>query len=152
VDAVTLEALRILEHIKAMAPGHRSQLKRMIEDSARNRRESTCSLCAFLRDNQSCAVYPVRPFSCRRLYSLVRCGESGPTVHRQIWQIAEATVSAIQVLDDRGCFGHLSQVLLLLQEPWFGKAYLSGDGVDEALRGCEYAPDLYMNRRGHLRK
>jgi uncharacterized protein len=125
VDAVTLEGWLILEHMKAMDPGRRSQLKKMIEENARVKEESTFTRCAFLQDNLSCAIYPVRPFSCRRLYSLVRCGENGPTVHRQVWQMAEETIAAIQALDGDGCFGHLSHILLLLQEPRFRRAYLS---------------------------
>jgi Fe-S-cluster containining protein len=129
VDAVTLEGWLILEHIKGMDLGRRSQLMKMIEENAQEKKESTYARCAFLQDNLSCVIYPVRPFSCRRLYSLVRCGENGPTVHRQVWQMAEETIAAIQALDSDGCFGHLSHILLLLQEPQFRKTYLSGDLV-----------------------
>jgi uncharacterized protein len=127
VDAVTLEGWRILKHMKGMDPGRRSQLKKLIQENAQEKKESIYTRCAFLQDNLSCSIYPVRPFSCRRLYSLVRCGENGPTVHRQVWQMAEETIAAMQALDGGGCFGHLSQILLLLQEPQFRKTYLSGD-------------------------
>jgi len=129
VDAVTLEGWLILERMKAMDPGRRSRLKKMIEENARVKKESIYTRCAFLQENLSCAIYPVRPFSCRRLYSLVRCGENGPTVHRQVWQMAEETIAAIQALDGDGCSGHLSHILLLLQESRFCKAYLSGDAA-----------------------
>jgi Fe-S-cluster containining protein len=127
VDAVTLEGWLILEHMNAMDPGRRSRLKKMIEENARVKEGSIYTRCAFLQDNLSCTIYPVRPFSCRRLYSLVRCGENGPTVHRKVWQMAEETIAAIQALDGDGCFGHLSHILLLLQESGFRKTYLSGD-------------------------
>lgn len=126
VDAVTLEGWLILEHMKGMDPRHRSQLEKRIEENAREKEASIYTRCAFLQDNLSCSIYPVRPFSCRRLYSLVRCGENGPTVHRQVWQMAEETIAAIQALDGGGCFGHLSHILLLLQDPQFRKDYLSG--------------------------
>ena len=126
VDAVTLEGWLILEHMKGMDPRRRSQLKKMIEENAREKEESVYTRCAFLQDNLSCAIYSVRPFSCRRLYSLVRCGENGPTVHRQVWLMAEETIAAIHTLDADGCSGHLSHILLLLQQPRFRKAYLSG--------------------------
>ena len=129
VDAVTLEGWLILERMKGMDLQRRSQLKERIEENAREKKESIYTRCAFLQDNLSCAIYPVRPFSCRRLYSVVRCGENGPTVHRQVWQMAEETIAAIQALDGNGCFGHLSHILLLLQEPRFRKTYLSGDAV-----------------------
>jgi uncharacterized protein len=127
VEAVTLEGWLILEHMKGMDSGRRSLLKKKIEENAREKEESIYTRCAFLQDNLSCVIYPVRPFSCRRLYSVVRCGEKGPTVHRQVWQMAEDTVAAIQALDADGCFGHLSHILPLLQEPGFRKTYLSGD-------------------------
>ncbi len=127
VDAVTLEGWLILEHFKGMDPRRRSQLQELIEENAREKEASIYTRCAFLQDNLSCAIYPVRPFSCRRLYSLVRCGENGPTVHRQVWQMAQETIAAIQALDGDGCFGHLSHILLLLQEPEFRQTYLSGD-------------------------
>jgi uncharacterized protein len=146
VDAVTLEGWIILERMKAMEPGRRSRLKQRIEDNARIKRESTYTRCAFLLDNLSCDIYPVRPFSCRRLYSLVRCGEQGPTVHRQVWQMAEETIAGIQELDDGGCFGHLSHILQLLQDPEFRKAYLSGGSADDAMRKCGHAGDLLVNR------
>lgn len=146
VDAVTLEGWIILERMKAMEPGRRSRLKQRIEDNARIKRESTYTRCAFLLDNLSCAIYPVRPFSCRRLYSLVRCGEQGPTVHRQVWQMGEETIAGIQELDDGGYFGHLSHILQLLQDPPFRKAYLSGSSADEAMRKCGHAGDLFISR------
>jgi uncharacterized protein len=104
-------------------------LKKMIEENARWKEGSIYTRCAFLQDNLNCAIYRVRPFSCRRLYSLVRCGENGPTVHRQVWHMAEETITAIQALDADGCFGHLSHILLLLLEPGFRKTYLSGDNA-----------------------
>jgi len=126
VDAVTLEGWRILEYMNGMDPGRRAQLQEMIEKNAREKEESVYTRCAFLQDNLSCAIYSVRPFSCRRLYSLVRCGENGPTVHRQVWLMAEETIAAIHTLDADGCSGHLSHILLLLQEPQFCKTYLGG--------------------------
>ena len=127
VDAVTLEGWLILKHIRTMGLERQSELEKMIEENAQEKERSIYTRCAFLQDDLSCAIYPVRPFSCRRLYSLVRCGESGPTVHRQVWQMAEETIAAIQALDGNGCFGHLSHILLLLQESGFRKTYLSGD-------------------------
>ena len=127
VDAVTLEGWLILEYMNRMALERRSQLKEMIEGNAREKSESIYARCAFLQENLSCAIYPVRPFSCRRLYSLVRCGENGPTVHRRVWQMAEETIAAMQALDSGGCFGHLSHILLLLQDNEFRKDFLGGN-------------------------
>jgi uncharacterized protein len=146
VDAVTLEGWLILERMKTMEPGRRSRLKANIEENARTKQNATYTRCAFLMDNLHCAIYPVRPFSCRRLYSLDRCGENGPTVHRQVWQMAEETIAAIQELDQSGCVGHLSHILCLLQDPRLRKAYLSGEHLGEALRDFEFAGSLCFYR------
>jgi uncharacterized protein len=145
VDAVTLEGWMIIERIKTMDPGRRSRLWRMLEDNARTKQEATYTRCAFLMNNHNCAIYPVRPFSCRRLYSLVRCGESGPTVHRQMWRMAEETVAAIHQLDGGGCSGHLSYVLLLLKDPSLRRVYLDDILTAESLRGFAFATNLCLN-------
>jgi uncharacterized protein len=147
VDVVSLEGWLIMERLKTMDPGRRSQFKRKLEENARIKREAAYARCAFLMDSCNCAIYPSRPFSCRRLYSLVRCGESGPTVHRQVWQMAEETVAAIQRLDDGGCSGHLSHILLLLQDPAMRKAYLDGSLTPELVLGSDHA-NLCFNSFG----
>ncbi len=127
VDAVTLEGWLIRQHLQGMERRGRLHLEKLIEENAREKSTSRYARCAFLQDNLSCAIYPVRPFSCRRLYSLVRCGENGPTVHRQVWHLADQTIAAIQELDGNGCFGHLSHILMLLRGPRFRQRYLNGD-------------------------
>jgi uncharacterized protein len=148
VDAVSLEGWLILERLKTMDPARRSQFKRKLEENARIKREAIYARCAFLMDNGNCAIYPVRPFSCRRLYSLVRCGESGPTVHRQVWKMAEETVAALQRLDDGGCSGHLSHILLFLQDSALRKAYLDGTLTPELVLGSDHAVNLSFNSFG----
>jgi len=74
VDAVTLEGWVIAERLKTMDPGRRVRFMRTLEENARVKQEAVLARCAFLMDNHICAIYPARPFSCRRLYSLVRCG------------------------------------------------------------------------------
>lgn len=152
VDAVSLEGLLILERLKTMDPGRSSQFKRKLEENARIKREAAYARCAFLMDNSNCAIYPVRPFSCRRLYSLVSCGESGPTVHRQVWKMAEETVAAIQRLDDGGCSGHLSYLLLFLYDSALRKAYLDGTLTPELVLGSDLAGYLCFNSFGETPK
>jgi hypothetical protein len=55
-----------------------------------------------------------------------RCGETGPTVHRRLWTLAERYVDDLRELDDTGCSGHMSYVLLLLNNARFLKSYLEG--------------------------
>ena len=145
VDAVTLEGWVIAERLKTMDPGRRVRFMRTLEENARVKQEAVLARCAFLMDNHICAIYPARPFSCRRLYSLVRCGENGPTVHRELWRIAEETVKAIQQLDAGGCSGHLSYILLLLQDASLRKAYLDDALTPESMRGFVFATKLSWN-------
>ena len=147
VDAVTLEGWVILERMKTMEPGRRSRLNQALTDNARTKPQATYTRCPFLLDNLRCGIYPVRPFSCRRLYSLAPCGESGPTVHRQVRALAEQTIAAIQELDDTGFSGHLSHILLLLQDTDFRKTYLAGEFAPDAIRPFEFARHLFINRR-----
>ncbi len=149
VDAVTLEGWLILERMKNMDPRRRSQLKQKIEENAWIKEESRYARCPFLLDTLRCGIYPVRPFSCRRLYSLARCGESGPTVHRLVWQMAEETIAALKDLDGSGCFGHLSHILQVLQDPQFRKAYLNGESTGELLRALDCAKALFPNQVHH---
>jgi Fe-S-cluster containining protein len=147
VDAITLEGWIILERMRTMDPGRRSRLNQALTDNARTKPEATYARCPFLLDNLRCGIYPVRPFSCRRLYSLAPCGESGPTVHRQVWTLAEETVAAIQELDDTGFSGHLSHILLLLQDPDCRRIYQNGEFAPDAIRPFEFARHLFINRR-----
>ena len=147
VDAVTLEGWIILERMKTLEPGRRSRLHQALAENARIKREATYARCPFLLDNLRCGIYPVRPFSCRRLYSLAPCGESGPTVHRQVWALAEETIAAIRELDDTGFSGHLSHILLLLQDPDFRRTYQNGEFAPDFIRPFEFARHLFINRR-----
>lgn len=145
VDAVTLEGWLIVERIKTMDPARRARLWRLLDENARAKQESTFARCAFQMPNGNCAIYPVRPFSCRRLYSLARCGENGPMVHRQVWEMGEATVKAIHRLDAGGCSGHLSHILLMLHDPSLRKAYQDDALTPQSVSSFAYASSLRMN-------
>jgi uncharacterized protein len=146
VDATTLEAVFILDHLKTLSPSKRQTIKQRIEHNKQVKETSVFARCAFLLDNDTCAIYPVRPFSCRRLYSVARCGENGPTVHRQVWELARQTEAAIQEVDDTGYTGHLSYILHLLQQPEFRKFYLNGGFAPEAIRAYAVTHAIVINR------
>jgi Fe-S-cluster containining protein len=146
VDATTLEGVFILEHLKTFSPSKRQAVKQRIEHNKQVKETSTFARCAFLLYNDTCAIYPVRPFSCRRLYSVARCGENGPTLHRRVWELARATEAAIQELDDSGYSGHLSYILHLLQQPQFRNLYLNGGFAPEAIREYAVSHAILINR------
>jgi Fe-S-cluster containining protein len=131
VDAVTLEGLRIHAFLGDLPRPRRMALAKALARNRRLKQQPGHVRCPFLQKNDTCLIYPVRPFSCRQLYSLVLCKDHGPTVHRQAAALARETVAALQHLDANGYSGHLSFILELLDDDAFRVFYLAG-GFDPA--------------------
>ena len=131
VDATTMEALRIGQHLARLPRARRSALEKALSRNRRQKQRGGFVRCPFLQKNDTCMIYDLRPFSCRQLYSLAVCTEQGPTVHRQAVDLAKETVAALQRLDADGYSGHISYVLELLDDDAFRSFYLSG-GFDPA--------------------
>jgi len=125
IYAATLEALRIAKYIETLPVFHAAVLRQKIAENRAQKKHNLLLPCPFLDPQRRCAIYPVRPFSCRRLYSLEPCGIKGPVVHREFWALAEQFTRALQALDPRGYSGHVSYVLGLLEDPFFREAYLA---------------------------
>lgn len=150
VDATTLEGWVILRHLQSCPTARQKDFARRLKQNRKMKMESKYARCAFLEKDNRCGIYAVRPFSCRRLYSIRKCGETGPTVHRQAWELAESTVTAIQSLDDTGYSGHISYVLQLLNDTAFRKVYLDDLFSPEAIRDYARSHDLVINRFANL--
>jgi Fe-S-cluster containining protein len=146
VDITTLEGLIILRHLQSCPPALQKDLSKRLKLNRKEKMESKYARCAFLDAANRCAIYTVRPFSCRRLYSVKPCGETGPTVHRQVWEMAENIVSAIQVLDSNGYSGHLSYVLQLLNDARFKKIYLNDQFFPDEIKEFAQKHALLINR------
>lgn len=146
VDVTTLEGVVIWRHLQRLDFALRKDLGKQLKQNRKTKKEARFARCAFLRSNNQCSIYAVRPFSCRRLYSLRKCGENGPIIHRQAWQEAEIIRSALQQLDDTGYSGHLSYILQLLNDARFSRTYLAGAFAPEEIR--QYAMDhgITINR------
>jgi len=126
VAATTLEGVAIREYVEGWSHPAREAVQRRLRMNRREKLAQVFVRCAFLDEEQACTVYPVRPFSCRRLYSVKTCGEQGPVVHRAAMAVASHTIEALQDLDPAGCSGHLSFILHLLDKKEFRRAYLQG--------------------------
>jgi Fe-S-cluster containining protein len=126
VDIITLEGVIIRERVNGLPQPLKVQLKRKIAQNKREKEKEKIARCPFLKENNTCLIYDIRPFSCRQLYSIRECRGRGPTVHRQATELAREAVKEIQRLDDTGYSGHISFVLHLLDMPGFRKLYLSG--------------------------
>lgn len=126
VAATTLEGMLIREYLEGWSKQSRETVRRRLRMNRSEKLAQAFARCAFLDEQQACTVYPVRPFSCRRLYSVKTCGEQGPVVHRAAMALASRTLQVLQDLDPAGCSGHLSFILHLLENQEFRHAYLQG--------------------------
>ncbi|SMC16654.1 Putative zinc-or iron-chelating domain-containing protein [Desulfacinum hydrothermale DSM 13146] len=136
IAVTTLEAYRIWLFLQGLSVFQRQAMAKKIEANREEKRRTLLLPCPFLDPHRMCSIYDVRPFSCRRLYSVEPCARRGPVVHKNLWQLAEETTLAIQKLDETGYAGHLSAVLALLDDPCFRDDYLNG----------RFRPDLLMER------
>jgi hypothetical protein len=146
VDITTLEGLFLQDAVRLLPSSLQKELRRRIKENRKVKGRSRFARCAFLLSDNLCAVYAARPFSCRRLYSMKRCGEAGPTVHRRMWTIAERYVDSLRELDDTGCSGHMSYVLSLLNDARFLKSYLEGGFAPDVARELIHDHGLTVNR------
>lgn len=126
IDIVTIEGLILLEQLKSMPESEVKRISQRLEKDRESQRKGKKSACPFLNDQGICLVYDARSFSCRQLYSLRKCDQNGPLVHKQAVSLAQKVVREIQKLDHTGYSGHHSLVLQLLQNKAFRKTYSSG--------------------------
>jgi uncharacterized protein len=146
IDIVTLEGLIILEHIRSLPEESQEALKKRIAENRAAKEEGLRPPCPFLKEDNTCMIYAVRPFSCRQLYSVGECGGNGPMAHRQAVGSARAAVLKIQQLDDTGYSGHISYILHLIEDAGFRKLYLSGGFAPERIMKYGKAHGLIINR------
>lgn len=126
VDIITLEGTIIRERVNSLPRPLKRQVKRKIAQNKLEKEKKRISRCPFLKEDNTCLIYDIRPFSCRQLYSVRECRNRGPTVHRQATEMAKEAVKEMQRIDDTGYSGHISFILYLLDRPGFRKSYLSG--------------------------
>ena len=129
VDIITLEGVIIRQYVNGFAKPLKSGVKKKIAQNRKLKKKQKIAQCPFLKKDQTCLIYNVRPFSCRQLYSLRECEGRGPTVHRQVVDLAQNTVKKLQHLDYTGYSGHISFILHLLDKPEFRNLYMAG-GLD----------------------
>jgi len=126
VDINTLEGLVIYERIKSFPQPRKEQIQKRLAQNKREKEKRNIAPCPFLKKDDTCLIYDIRPFSCRQLYSIRECRGRGPTVHRQAVALAKKAVREMQQLDGSGYSGHLSFILYLIERPEFRSLYLAG--------------------------
>jgi Fe-S-cluster containining protein len=146
VDAITLEGVIIRQRVNGLSQPLKRQLKKEIAQNRREKEKKKIAPCPFLKEDDTCLVYDIRPFSCRQLYSIRQCRGRGPTLHREARELARKAVREMQQLDDTGYSGHLSFILYLLETPGFMKLYLSGGFDPGRIAKFGKAHSLVINR------
>jgi Fe-S-cluster containining protein len=146
VDVTTLEGMLILGHLQGLPSSRQKMFAKRLKENARLKTSSKYARCAFLSENNTCSIYELRPFSCRRVYSMKECGAQGPVVHRQVWEFGEQAIAAIQKLDDTGYSGHLSFIIQLLKDAGFRKTYIGGGFHPDAIREFAGKHKIVINR------
>jgi len=146
VDITTLEGWIIREHIQSMPGPVRSDLVRRITGNKQDKEKGGKPACPFQDNNGACLVYEFRPFSCRQLYSLRKCDQDGPLIHRAAVIAARITVRRIQALDHTGYSGHISYILYMLENHNFRKIYVAGGFEPDKISKFGKAHGIIINR------
>jgi len=146
VGATTLEGLIILEYLQGWDHQALEEISRSLRENRREKLNSVLVRCPFLDEEASCRIYAVRPFSCRRLYSVKKCDGQGAVVHRQSVVLGQKMEKELQELDPEGCSGHLSFILHLLKKEPFRWGYLKGSWKVEDFRDIIEGYELVVHK------
>lgn len=146
IDIVTVEGIILLERLESMPKTEAKEINQGLERDRTLRRKGKKSACPFLNELGACRVYPARPFSCRQLYSLRKCDQGGPLVHKQTVFLARKVVRDIQKLDDTGYSGHHSFILKLLQNKTFRNTYNAGGFDPDSIKKFGKKHGIIINR------
>ena len=150
VGATTLEGMIILEYLQGWDHQESEELNRSLQENRSEKLNSVLVRCPFLDEEASCRIYDVRPFSCRRLYSVKKCDGQGAVIHRQAIVLGQKAEKELQELDPEGCSGHLSFILHLLEKETFRRAYLKGNWQAADFRDIIEGYGLVVHRRGPI--
>lgn len=147
IHITTLEGLVIRQRITQMPrPRQTSIIKGLAVDMKRRERNQSSS-CPLLMKNRACMIYDIRPFACRRIYSLEVCSpQQHPVLSRRVMAMGDETIRELQALDGCGYSGHLSYILHMLNEPAFLRTYLVGDYRPEQIMAFGKAHGILINR------
>ena len=147
IDVTTLEALHMRETIGRMLRRRQTEINKLLAKEMKKREAGTIVPCPFLLKNSTCMIYEVRPFACRRMYSLHRCSrENPPQISRRYMAAAQEALKALQLLDDHGYSGHISYILHLLDASPFLDTYLSGEFKPEEIMAFGKTHRIVINK------
>ena len=147
IDITTLEGLAIRKHMNTLPRSRQKTLIKSFRQEIKKREKGLAAACPFLLKNNTCMIYDVRPFSCRRIYSTHVCNRGAPpVVSRRFMQIADHTIKALQELDHTGYSGHLSYILYMLSSPKFLDTYIEGGFKPEEVVSFGKSHKIVINK------
>jgi Fe-S-cluster containining protein len=147
IHITTLEGLVIRDRIDRFARPRQVAVNKKLDLDMKLREQKKSSACPFLMKNRTCMIYDVRPFACRRIYSLKVCSrDQHPVLSRQAMAKGDEAIRALQQLDETGYSGHLSYILYMLDAPAFLNAYLAGDYRPETVMAFGKSHGIIINR------
>lgn len=147
IDITTLEGLVIREYIEKLPRPRSKSIHKILTQELKKREAKKVAPCPFLLKNNACMIYDIRPFACRRIYSLHTCSKDNPPMlNRHVMNHAEDTVKELQRLDDTGYSGHISYILFMLDTPRFLETYLAGDFKPEEITDFGKTHKIAINR------
>jgi Fe-S-cluster containining protein len=146
IDITTLEGIIIHDRVATFEEPLKLEIKTRLAKNKIEREKGRLSRCAFLKADKTCMIYDIRPFSCRRLYSVKKCDGASPTIHRQALNLAGQTVKKIQRLDFNGYSGHISYILYLLDREEFRKLYMRGKFRPQKIADFGQSHGILINR------
>ncbi len=147
IDITTLEGLVIRENLGKMARSRQTGIKKALKRDMKKRESGIVTPCPFLMKTRACMIYEIRPFACRRIYSVHPCSkENPPLISRRVMVMAQKAITALQRLDENGYSGHLSFILHMLESPRFLETYLAGASRPEEVMAFGKTHRIVINK------
>jgi hypothetical protein len=147
IDITTLEGWRIRDAVARMPRARQTSVKKAMIRDLKKREAGGIAACPFLMKNKACMIYAVRPFACRRIYSLHRCSrDNPPLLSRRVVAQAQKVITALQRLDENGYTGHISFILHMLDAPAFRATYLAGKFKPEEIMAFGKTHRIVINK------
>jgi len=147
IHITTLEGIVIRETIRKLPRSRQILLEKQLAKDKKKRENAQRSACPFLMKNNACMIYAVRPFACRRIYSLKTCGlRQMPLLSRQVMEMGAKAIRDLQLLDDNGYSGHISYIIHMLDAPKFLSAYLANAYKPEEVMTFGKTHGIVINR------
>ncbi|WP_319409363.1 YkgJ family cysteine cluster protein [uncultured Desulfosarcina sp.] len=147
IHITTLEGLVIRDRVNRLPRPRQVTVKKALAADMKQRERKKPCACPFLMKNRACMIYELRPFACRRIYSLKVCSrDQHPVINRQVMAMGDEAIRALQQLDDSGYSGHLSYILYMLDNPAFISSYLAGEYRPESVMAFGKTHGIIINR------